>query len=358
MNRIIKLKEVLKKKHIGAFIILNLRNIYYLTGFTGTNGFLVISNRRDRRRVFFFTDFRYKERCETELQGSGIEIIICKGDCLRFIEEFLKKRGIKKLSIEDSVSLKIYKHLSKTFTLYSVSDIVEEIRIIKDAQELTSIKEAVQRAESAFLKIKGYIRHGITEIALAKRLDDAIRDTGARYPSFDTIVASGSNSAIPHAAPSQKKLKRGDLIVIDWGAECNGYLSDMTRTFLLNGDGLEKKIEIYNVVYSANISAISNFSINSPIKSIDKTARGIIINAGYGEYFGHGTGHGVGLDIHESPSIGAYSKSKRVASGMVFTIEPGIYLPNIGGVRIEDMVTISPNSIIVLTTLNKELEII
>ncbi|MBF0540298.1 MAG: aminopeptidase P family protein [Nitrospirae bacterium] len=353
MNRIIKLKESLRKKRITAFLILNLRNIYYFTGFTGSNGYLLISNKGD----FFFTDFRYKEQSERQI-SSDLEIIICRGDCIKNISEFLKKKGIKKLSIEDSITYRTYNRLSKTFSLNPQKDIVEQVRILKDDTELIHIKQAVKRAETAFNEIKGWIKEGAAEKSIAKRLDDAIRNTGAKSPAFDTIVASGNNSALPHAVPSQKKIQSGDLVVIDWGAESNGYFSDMTRTLLINGSNLEKKIEIYNIVLSANISAISSIALDYPIKSIDKTARDIIINAGFGEYFGHSTGHGVGLDIHEQPTVSQNSKRVKVMTGMVFTIEPGIYLPSIGGVRIEDMVSVSMESIETLTALNKGLEII
>jgi len=337
-------------------MILNLRNIFYLTGFTGTHGYLVISD-IGSGGDYFFTDFRYMEQSKKEVHD--VEIVICKGDCIKFIEEFLKKKGIKKLSIEDTVSYRIYHRLSTSFTLRAIKDLVQEARVIKDAQELSHIKQAVIRAESAFTEIKGYIKEGITEISLAKRLDEAIRNSGARHPAFDTIVASGINSALPHATPTNKKIESGDLVIIDWGAEANGYFSDMTRTFLINGIdslGLEKKKEIYNIVLSANMTAISNISINSTIKSIDKTARDIIKKAGYAECFGHSTGHGVGLDIHEQPTVSQFARDKKVAAGMVFTIEPGIYLPNIGGVRIEDMVSVSFNSIEVLTSLFKDIK--
>jgi Xaa-Pro aminopeptidase len=352
MNRIINLKESMYKRRTNAFLILNLRNIYYLTGFSGSSGWLVVSNRGD----FFFTDFRYKEQSLREV-NRDVEIVICKGDCIKFIAEFLNNIGIKKLSIEDCVSYKTYNRLSKSFALRPVNDIVEQIRTIKDNEELVNIRQAVTRAEDAFREIKGWIKEGITEASLARRLDDAIRTTGSKNPAFDTIVASGINAALPHATPSQKQMQSGDLVVIDWGAESNGYFSDMTRAFLINGSNIEKKIEIYNIVLSANIAAISSISINALIKTIDKTARDIIKHAGYGEYFGHGTGHGVGLDIHEKPTVSQYSKHIKVTHGMVFTVEPGIYLPNVGGVRIEDMVLIRGDSIETLTSLNKELEI-
>jgi len=188
------------------------------------------------------------------------------------------------------------------------------------------------------------------------RLEDAIKRQGAMALPFEIIVASGENSAMPHARVTQRKLQPGDLIIIDWGAEANGYFSDMTRTFLIKGSNINKKLEIYNIVKEANSRAIKAVKPEVSVSDIDRQAREYINSLGYMKFFRHSTGHGVGLDVHEEPRIASTSRTK-VKKGFVFTIEPGIYIPGVGGVRIEDMVYVS-DTLEILTSLPKELEII
>ncbi len=233
---------------------------------------------------------------------------------------------------------------------------IENLRKIKDFDEVNLIKEAVARAEKSFVDIKPYIREGIKEVALAFRLEERLKKRGCSRIPFEIIVASGQNSAMPHARPTEKKLKKGDLVIIDWGGEAGGYFSDMTRTLLIKGEKLEKKKEIYSIVLKANKKAIGQISPGVRSSEVDRCARDIINNAGYGEFFGHGTGHGIGLQVHELPRI-TRNVSETVKTNMVFTIEPGIYIPEIGGVRIEDMVLVGSDSYEVLTSLPKELEI-
>jgi Xaa-Pro aminopeptidase len=220
------------------------------------------------------------------------------------------------------------------------------------------VQEAVRRAEAAFLDIKPYIRVGMRERAIALRLDERLKKHGSRQIPFDIIVSSGPNSAMPHAKPNERKLQRGDLVIIDWGGEANGYFSDMTRTFVLRGDhAVSKPKEIYNIVLEANRKAISSVTHGLQTKEVDTAARDFIKDAGYGEFFGHGTGHGVGLRVHEDPRI-TWIRSEIIRENMVFTIEPGIYIPGLGGVRIEDMVVVKQNGCKVLTGLPKKLEIL
>jgi Xaa-Pro aminopeptidase len=232
------------------------------------------------------------------------------------------------------------------------------MRKIKDRGELRSISRAVERAGNAFIETKPYIRKGASELQLAARLEEALKKNGCRTLPFDIIVASGPNSSMPHARPTDNRIKPGDLVVIDWGGESDGYCSDMTRTFLMGGGAdSSKKKEIYNIVLEANKKATGSVRDGAHARTVDKTAREVIKNAGYGEYFGHGTGHGVGLDVHELPRISRLGR-ETVKHGMVFTIEPGIYLPGTGGVRIEDMVVAGKDGCRVLTDLPRELEIL
>lgn len=351
--KLIEIREAMKKKRIDGFLITDMNNIRYLTGFSGSSGFALIT----RKENIFVTDFRYKEQSEKEAQGW--DIVIEKGNRIKTIEILSKKNDIKKLGFESSVSYKVFKRLSRgDFRLNAIEGIVEKLRAIKDTHEIKSIKEAVRRAEIAFLEVKPYIRQGIRERAIALRLEERLKKNGCRHIPFDIIVASGTNSAMPHARPTEKKLNQDDLIIIDWGGEADGYYSDMTRTLLLKADvDISKKREIYQIALEANTRAISYIAPGIQSEQIDAAARNFIKKAGYGELFGHGTGHGIGLQVHESPRI-TWNRSQIIREKMVFTIEPGIYVPGLGGVRIEDMVVVGEIKANILTSLPKKLEII
>ncbi len=346
-----KIRESLWRKRLAAFLVTNLKNVRYISGFTGSSALVLIT----KKQAFFITDFRYREQSEREVKA--LEVIIARGGYLQAVKKLLKDSGIKKIGFERSAPYSIYDTLRRDFKPVAINDLVERVRVKKSEEELKSIREAIDRAERAFLSVKRFIKKGVTERSIALRLEEAIKRQGSRRLPFDIIVASGENSALPHAGVTERKLCAGDLVVIDWGAEASGYFSDMTRTFLLKGRDIERKVEIYNIVLQANNRAIKATRAGMKAKELDRAARDIIKAAGYGEYFGHGTGHGVGLDIHEAPRISFQSKDI-LEEGMVFTIEPGIYISGLGGVRIEDMVYLGNSKGKVLATLPKELEVI
>jgi Xaa-Pro aminopeptidase len=348
-----KIRKSITRKGIDGFFVTDIHNVRYLTGFSGSSGFLLIT----LKEIFFVTDFRYKEQAEGEVKGW--DIIVGKGDMIKTIKKLSKKTGIRTLGLESSITYEFYRRLSNSgFNLMVFKRLMERLREIKDAIEINFISEAVRRAETAFLEVKPYIKQGVTERAIALRLEERLKKRGCRYIPFDIIVASGTNSAMPHAKPTEKKLNTGDLVVIDWGGEAYGYFSDMTRTLLIKGDNsTSKKKEIYQVVLKANKIAVSRVLPGVKSKDIDFSAREVIKRAGYGEFFGHGTGHGVGLQVHEYPYI-KWNEREIIKVNMVFTIEPGIYMPGLGGVRIEDIVVPKPNGPVVLTNLPKELDII
>jgi Xaa-Pro aminopeptidase len=351
-SRLTKIRESIKRQGVDGFLVTDIHNVRYLTGFSGSSGFLFIT----KRKKIFITDFRYKEQSGKEAQGW--DIVVEKRDVIKTIERLSQKIGIKKLGFESSVSYNFFKRLSKgDVALKAFKGLVERLRAVKDAHEINSLREAVRRAESAFLDIKPYIKQGISERALALRLEERLKKKGCRHIPFEMIVASGLNSAMPHARPTEKKLNSSDLVIIDWGGEADGYLSDMTRTLLIKGDTIDKKREIYQLVLEANERAISLVSPGVKSQEIDHSARNVIKKAGYGEFFGHGTGHGVGLQVHESPHI-TWNKKEMIKENMVFTIEPGTYVPGLGGVRIEDMIVVKLDASEVLTNLPKKLEII
>ncbi len=352
IKRINSLRRSLLKISADGFLITDPNNLRYLSGFTGSSGFALITNNNS----LFVTDFRYKGQAQKEAMDFDIEIE--KGDRIRTIQTIAKKLDIKKLAVESSVMYEFFKRLSdKNLSLIPQFGVIEKMREIKNACEIQCIREATARAESAFLATKPYIRPGKKERELSLRLEEKLKERGCRRIPFDIIVASGKNSALPHAKPTDKKLNPGDLVIVDWGGEANGYYSDITRSFILKGGNIQKQKRIYLLVLDANKKALAQISSNVKSRDIDASARNLIKKAGFSEFFGHGTGHGVGLQVHEEPRI-TWAKSKTIKENMVFTIEPGIYIPEFGGVRIEDLVVVKRDCAEVLTSLPKNLEII
>lgn len=350
-SRVLRLRR--KLKDFDALLVSTSKNVRYLTGFTGSAGYVLIRPEGD----LFITDFRYQEQSENEVPD--MEVLIEARGMIEALRALTKGRKLKKLGIEPSISFALYNEL-KGARLYPVSmdDVIGRMRMLKDKEELLMIKEAVRRAEDAFGHIKPHIRAGRTERSIALRLERRMKELGSGELPFPIIVASGENSSKPHARAGQRRLKKGDLVTIDWGAEAYGYCSDMTRTFLLaGGKDMTKKKKIYAIVKRANRAALKALKPGAGLKAVDAVARGLIRDKGYGEYFGHGLGHGVGLDVHEGPRLSPKGKG-RVREGMVLTIEPGIYIPAVGGVRIEDMAFVTKNSKQVLTKLPVELEIL
>lgn len=337
---------------MDAFLVTGLQNLRWLTGFTGSAGYALIT----RDKNIFVTDFRYKEQSGREVEGW--DIVIETRERAFALKRMGKKLGIKTLGVEDTVSFGFVESIKKAFReIKPMKGVVERLRAVKENEEIDAIKRAVNFAEEAFIDMKPRIRAGVSEMAIALRLEERLRKKGSEGIPFDIIVAAGENAALPHAKPSRRRLKPGDLVVVDWGAKHGGYCADMTRTFLLKGKDLYRKKEIYNIVLKANRKAVESVKAGASTASIDKSARDVIKKAGYGEFFGHSTGHGVGLEVHERPSI-SRRRSTTVREGMVFTVEPGIYVPGLGGVRIEDMVAVRAGGVSGLTSLPRRLEII
>jgi Xaa-Pro aminopeptidase len=343
-----------------ALLISNLTNIRYLTGFDGTFALLLVPRRGS---CFFITDARYGQDA---LQGEAARVYetqLIKGKFTLLLNRLLKVAGVKTLYFESSAPYSFYERLKKecprTENLLARKETVENLRAVKDAGEVGLIEEAVRIAEEAFKRTVPFIKQGVKEITLARRLTEQIRKHGLAEPSFPAIVASGpGNSAVPHARPTGRKLSPGDLVIVDWGARYKGYCSDMTRSFLIPGGGGRQAAgrRLWDTVLQANNRAIAEARAGMKLKDVDNSARYVIKQAGYGEYFTHGLGHGTGLDVHEKPVLSARYPGL-LAEGMVFTVEPGIYLPGTGGVRIEDMVLIERGRPRVLTRLSKELNI-
>ena len=352
MNPVKAIAGALETKGIDGILISYIPNVRYVTRFTGSSG-CVLLTKKDR---VFCTDPRYEEQAKQEIKG--FDFLIEKEGRPKEIIERAKALGIKTLGFESTASYIFYRSLlRKGIKIKAVGNFIEDLRKIKDAEELALIIKAIARAENAFLHVKGVIRPGFTERQVALRLEENLKKEGCYSVPFDIIVASGPNSALPHAKPTDKKIKPGDLVVVDWGGEAGGFFSDMTRSFLIKGRDLSRKKEIYDAVLQANMQAIHSVAPGLSGRMVDRAARDSINKAGYADFFGHGTGHGVGLEVHELPRISRLGRES-VKPGMVFTIEPGVYIPGIGGVRIEDMVLVEKSCCRVLTALPKGLEIL
>jgi Xaa-Pro aminopeptidase len=352
MNRLQRIRDALDARGIDGFLVTDLRNVRYLSGFSGSSACLLVT----QREQLLFTDFRYEEQSKRETRG--FEIFIEKEERPKLVVAKAKSMHLGVLGFETTVTYAFYRSLlRKGIKLKAVANLIEDLRTAKDKTELKLISQAVARAEKAFAGVKPRIKKGVTERQVALMLEEELKKNGSVSLPFDIIVAAGPCSSMPHAKPTDNRIKAGDLVVIDWGGEAGGYFSDMTRTLLMGGRNLSKKIEIYETVLQANRAAISSVREGVHAQTVDRTARDVIQKAGYGEHFGHGTGHGVGLEVHERPRISRLGK-ETVKPGMVFTVEPGIYLPGIGGVRIEDMVVATRDGCKVLTTLPKGLDIL
>lgn len=353
MQRDAILRKKLPDLGVDGILITDLNNLRYVTGFTGSSGFLIIT----KKYSIFVTDFRYQEQAKQELKG--FEIIIETGERTKAIKKIVDKYRIKKLGFEDhSINYSVYKKLLRQkLRLKALTDTVENLRVIKTNKELSYIKTAIRRSESAFRRLLPFIKTGTTEQELVIRLEGFLREEGCKKIPFGVIVASGQMSALPHAQPTQRRLEKGDVILVDWGGECEGYYCDITRMLAIKGKDIKKQMEIYSMVIKAHSLAIKSIRPGINARIIDKCARTLIKEAGYGDCFGHGIGHGIGLSIHEKPVI-SWQSTDRIEEDMVFTIEPGIYLPGVGGVRIEDVVTVGENGAEILTTLPRRLYVV
>lgn len=355
-HREARMESLLRKvlRRADAFLVMDLTSIRYLTGFTGSSGMLFLA---PGQRILV-SDFRYEEQAIQEV-GDLARVVISTRGLRSSARKLVSGLRIRRLGFESTLPFSFYDFLKGGVAeMVPFVDAVLGLRAVKDEGELAHIRDAVHRAEDAFSAIKPRIRAGVTERSIAKRLEEKLRKMGSRMLPFEIIVASGPNSSRPHATATSRKLKPGDLLTIDWGGEAGGYFSDMTRTFLVKGGkGLARKKEIYDVVLNAQGRAIRAARAGIGVKALDAAARAFIEKRGYGKHFGHGLGHGVGLDVHELPRVSRYA-SGTIRTSEVFTIEPGVYVPELGGVRIEDMVVAARQGCELLTSLPRKLETI
>lgn len=353
MEKLTKLRASFFKADIDGILITNPYNRRYISNFTGTAGIILISSEKAQ----FITDFRYVEQAAK--QCIGFEIIQHNGVAADEIARQVSALGIQKLGFEEEdltySSFKIYEKVIKA-ELVPVSGLVEKLRLIKTDSEIKILKEAADIADAAFKHILDFIRPGKTELEVANELEFFMRKAGAASSSFDTIVASGIRSALPHGVASEKVIEKGDFVTLDYGAYFKGYVSDITRTVAV-GKPDPKLKEIYGIVFDAQARGMDGIKPGMTGKEADALTRNFITDHGYGEYFGHSTGHGIGLEVHEGPAL-SFRSDIVLEPGMVVTCEPGIYIPGLGGVRIEDDTVITLEHNEALTTSPKELIIL
>jgi Xaa-Pro aminopeptidase len=344
------LYEDLKTRQIDRFLVSNISNVRYLSGFSGSTAAMLVGT----DGATLVTDFRYREQAEGEVYR-GIKVEIDTRDALTAIIDMLTdfegKIGFESASLTYAVFEKLQNSLKAS--LVPVEAAVELLRQVKDESELASIARAVDISDEVFAEVVGEIKPGLTEVDIAARIDFLLRKKSSQIPAFETIVASGEHSSLPHAKPTTRVIREGDLVKMDFGAIWDGYCADITRTVVV-GKASQRVREIYDIVLAANEKAISGVRAGVKGSDVDAIARGYITEKGFGEEFGHGLGHGVGLEIHEGPRF-SRKDDTLLRPGMVATVEPGIYVPGWGGVRIEDIVVVEDGGCKVLTSSEKAL---
>ncbi len=355
-TRITALRRRLAERGADAFFSLDPAANAYLTGFRGTTSAVLVT----AGSAVLLCDFRYTEQAQR--QASGCEVVEITGTMEGRVGEWLVKLGSRSAVFEpERVTFSQHGAVHAAapgIALAAAPGLVEELRQIKDAGEIAKIRTACQIAESALADVVDGLRAGVTERETAALLEHEFKRRGAQRASFDTIALFGPRSSLPHGEPTDKPLEQGDIVLIDCGCVVDGYCSDLTRTFFYGRIPGAWAEEIYLCVQQAQQAALAALRAGVTASGVDAAARGLIARAGYGARFGHGTGHSVGIEVHENPRLNALSKAV-LAAGMAVTVEPGIYLPGQGGVRIEDLAVVTGDGCDVLTAgISKDLQVI
>lgn len=348
-----KLREEMQARELEALLITSSYNLRYITGFTGSSGMAFVT----KDHALFITDFRYTEQAGK--QAVGFDVIQADKGLPQEVAAQAGKLGVKSVAFEqDHVTYTAFKQYEELFEaeLTPVSGIIEKIRMFKTPEEIEILKAAAKIADDTYEYICTFIKPGMTELEVSNELEFYMRKQGATSSSFDIIVASGIRSALPHGVATDKVIETGDMVTMDFGALYQGYISDITRTVAV-GEPSEKMKEVYDIVLKAQELGVEKIGPNMTGIEADAIARDYIKEKGYGEAFGHSTGHGIGMEVHEAPGLSFRSETK-LEPGMAVTIEPGIYLPGVGGVRIEDDIMITESGNERLTHSSKELRIL
>ncbi len=340
---------------VDLMLVTNLVNVRYLTGYTGSNGLALVG---PSTRVFL-TDFRYTEQAEQEVYAEFERVTVAQNlisDAVGYLPEGSLKVGFESESVTVDALERTRELFPERVELVPVKGLVENMRLVKDEQEIELIAVATKIADAALESLLEHGLEGRTERELALTLEHDMRLRGAESPSFDSIVAAGPHGALPHATPRDVKIERGQLVVLDWGAKASGYCSDCTRTVAVGEPGPEAR-EAYELVLGAQQVGLDEVRAGGNGREIDKAVRDIIYGAGHEGHYGHGLGHGVGLEIHEAPTL-SFRSDDTLLAGTVVTVEPGVYLPGKFGIRIEDLVVVGEGGIGILTQIPKALRIV
>jgi len=349
-QRLSNLRQLMKNASLEAVLLISDPNRNYMSGFTGDESFSVITE----ERAIFITDSRFTEQARQQVKD--YEIVEYKGTFADFLAKLAKELNIKNLGFEqDVVSYSTYMTYKEKLhcELIPMNGIVEELRLIKDENEADSIRKAAAIADKAFEHMVTFIKPGMTEREIGLELEFFMKKAGAKDLSFTSIIASGVRSSLPHGSATDKVVNEGEFLTLDFGCIVDGYCSDMTRTIVL-GKPSEKMLDVYNTVLEAQDRALKAVKPGISGAELDKIARDYITEKGYGSYFGHGLGHGVGRQVHELPHVN-YRGTNPLKAGMVITDEPGIYIPEFGGVRIEDLILVTEDGYEVLSKSPKQL---
>lgn len=343
-----KIDEILEGKALEGILFFSKENIRYITGFWGEEAVLFISN---EKRILF-VDPRYFEQAQEE--AKGCDVYLMKEGLIKEIAGVLKESGLSRLGVEaQAMTVAAFWELREHgFELCPLLEELETLRAVKEPWEVEYIIEALRLAEGAFLKVLELVKPGVSEKDLASELEYLMKKMGAEDVAFSSIVLTGPRTSLPHGKPTERRLEWGEPLLFDFGARFKGYCSDQTRTLMFGPQDPELK-RIFSAVKEAQIRAIEAIRPGIPCKEVDRIAREYLKEAGLGDFFGHGTGHGVGLAVHEAPSLSPRSK-QLLEEGMVVTVEPGVYIRGLGGVRIEDLVLVEEDGARVLSSLAKE----
>jgi Xaa-Pro aminopeptidase len=349
-----KLRRQVKQEGLDGLLVTNFTNVTYLTGFTGDDSYLLLT----RAGEAVISDQRYTTQLEEECPELDLAIRAPGTKMLDFTAKTVEKAGLTRLGVEaESMTLSLRDALAKALPkveFVPTSGWVEELRLFKDKAEIDRIRKACELGRRAFEVVRAKLTPEMTEQQVSNELEYQARQFGAKRMSFETIVAVGPRAALPHARPTSRRIGESDFTLIDWGVDEGQYMSDLTRV-LATAKISPKLRKLYGVVLKAQLAGIEAVRPGATCEQVDRAARAVIENAGYGKQFGHGLGHGIGLEIHEAPRL-AQGQERELKPGMVVTIEPGVYFPGWGGIRIEDDVLVTRSGHEVLTSVPKELE--
>ncbi len=350
-ERRVRLQERLEESGLDALLVFSPANIRYLSGFTGSNGLLVAG----LDGAVLITDPRYEIQAAEQ---TDCRVKVARRPLLEALQPTLRRMGVSRVGFESAhIRYATYRWLADSMAtgiqLQPADGMVEELRAVKSAVEIAKIRASMRTCEAAFSAAIRRARPGVTEFELAAEFDYQMRRRGAERPAFDTIVASGPRSALPHAEPSDRRLRTRELLLVDMGAQREGYASDMTRVAWLGRAG-RKAARLHRAVLEAQLAALDHVRAGRSAAAVDRRARQVLREHGLDSYFTHSVGHGLGLEIHEAPRLGK-AERRRLEAGMVITIEPGVYMEKFGGIRIEDTVVVTATGCENLTRIPKEL---